>query len=84
MTKHSQMKEVLALPLFILNAMLSTEEIIGNLIPSTSRNLILNSIKKSAFFIFKYNESHGIISNHLAGAALALLKCSILLESVIY
>ena len=35
---------------FILNAMLSTEEIIGNLIPSTSRNLILNSIKKSAFF----------------------------------
>ena len=27
---------------FILNAMLSTEEIIGNLIPSTSRNLILN------------------------------------------
>lgn len=61
---------------FILNSILSTLEITENLLSLHIKKLILSSLKKSANFLLRHNEKHGKISNHLAGAALALLKCS--------
>ena len=63
---------------FILNSMLSTMEIVNNLLSPNLKKKVLTCIKKSALFLYSSKENHGVISNHIAGSALALLKCSIL------
>jgi len=46
--------------------------------------ILLNSIDKAADFLFKNKETHGFISNHLSGAALALYQAGELLKNEKY
>ncbi|MDD2696642.1 MAG: hypothetical protein PHE52_00590 [Candidatus Pacebacteria bacterium] len=45
---------------------------------------MLNAIDKAADFLLKHGETHGFISNHLSGAALALYRAGELLENEKY
>jgi hypothetical protein len=48
-------------------------KLLGNEISIKTKNTWLESMKRGGHFLIKYNEEHGFISNHRAGAACALL-----------
>jgi hypothetical protein len=59
---------------FLLPDLITTYQKIKEGLLPNERILIENRLMRSADFLYKASELHGFIANHLAGAALALLK----------
>ena len=61
---------------FLLHPLLATLEIAEQSFPGAWVSEIDLALKRSADFLLHHDETHGFISNHLAGAALSLIKAS--------
>jgi len=61
---------------FLLHPSLSAYRIVRDEIDVALTNAIEGSLRKAADFLCHHHEAHGLISNHLAGAALSLLDCA--------
>ncbi|MCD6356700.1 MAG: hypothetical protein J7L66_05370 [Anaerolineaceae bacterium] len=59
---------------FLLSDLITAFQKIEGTFNQEETLFVLNKLKQSANFLCKADELHGFISNHLAGAALALLK----------
>jgi len=60
---------------FLLHSLLSAYQIIGNECAALT-DVIESNLRKTADFLCDHRETHSLISNHLAGAALSLIECS--------
>ena len=69
---------------FTLRPLIESFLIIRERFAPTEERIVLDLIDKAARFLFKNGETHGFISNHLAGAALALYRAGKLLEDEKY
>lgn len=59
---------------FLLHDSVCSFALIKNKLDTVQRDAILRTIKKIADYLIVFNEQHGFISNHLAGAAAGLQK----------
>lgn len=59
---------------FLLNALAGTYSLLADDLPANSRERLARCIALAADFLCANDESHGFISNHLAGAALGLAR----------
>ncbi len=57
---------------FLLHPLLMAYQAIQNNCPSSFRESIENSLRQAADFLYRYDETHSHIANHLAGAVLSL------------
>jgi hypothetical protein len=55
-------------------------EFLGELLPNSSRTSALETISRAGHWLCHHDESHGVLSNHLAAAAAALAHASRLLN----
>ncbi len=64
---------------FLLYAMLSAHELLGNEFPSERKESFFKACRKAALYLAKYDE-HGILANHHAMALLPIYYASITLK----
>jgi len=69
---------------FTLGPLIKSFLITQNYFSSQEKNQILQGFTKAANFLVRHNELHGLISNHLAGAAISLSLASDLLNNPAY
>ena len=69
---------------FSLNSITKAYKIIESDLSKTEQGRFKNYFIRSASFLVNSNEAHGIISNHIAGAAIALIETYKLTDSEIY
>jgi len=69
---------------FLLPDLISAYESILPSLNTKENTAILDSFKRGADFLCKSREQHGLISNHIAGAALGLLKAQQLFKDQAY
>lgn len=65
---------------FTLYPQLKVFEVIYDSLSNKQRDNIKKHLKRTSEFLTSFNEEHGIISNHLASAAIALLESNEILE----
>lgn len=61
---------------FMLHPLLEAFKCVAEALQGHTRRKLEHSLRRAAGFLCRYGEEHGNISNHLAGAVLALLNCS--------
>lgn len=66
---------------FILRPAIESFIIVREKFSLTEEKIILDFIEKAANFLLENKETHGFISNHLSGAALALLRAGKVLKN---
>ncbi len=69
---------------FTLGPLISSYLIIKKELSNQEQEQVLQAFKKASKFLLKGKETHGFISNHLAGAALSLYKAGLLFENQDY
>ena len=64
---------------FLLHSMSGAVALLRAVDPDWDSSAALDSMRKAGEFLCRHDERHGLISNHLAGAAAGLLECGLLL-----
>lgn len=58
---------------FLLHPMLHAYKVVKDRVSGSQRTVIETSLRRAGGFLCRHEETHGFISNHLAGAALSLV-----------
>lgn len=62
---------------FLIHPLARAYQVVMDDAPESLHRAVEKCLRKGADFLCKYDEKHGHISNHLAGAALSLMTCAV-------
>jgi hypothetical protein len=69
---------------FLLHPLIESYKAVKNDVPIEDQERIEDSLQRAAIFLCEKSETHGLISNHLAGAALSLQVAGELFANTLY
>ncbi|KIX13396.1 hypothetical protein X474_14525 [Dethiosulfatarculus sandiegensis] len=69
---------------FLIHSLAAAGRRLGRNLPEEAVHILRGVVRKGADFLARHGEEHGLISNHLAGAALSLLDSAALVEEPAY